>query len=292
MIHKNSEEIVSGYFGKLPEFNDFIKYNAGSSEILYIDNWLQEGLAQVKAKFKAEWKDKYDSLPPTGFFLPVPSSDKIAAGMLYAGKDKSGREFPFIIFYIITGKLFDPFYLIPAELEHNLSGLDETLRKEESLNSLNNALKNYSISLPSKDSVHNSFRQYLSGSHINEFLIRTGFSSLEEIIRDSMYQDNSFIKITFITDESHFSYDAGFLICLLNKKLNLSYRHSSIFWNKNLDGLYQIIIFPFKLTTSNFIDLLSIDCKDDRVIHIKSSPGDYEYPETNNLTLGEFLKTL
>lgn len=292
MFHKNSDEIVSGYFGKLPEFNDFIKYNAGSPEILYIDNWLQEGLAKVKAKFKAEWKDKYDSLPPTGFFLPVPSSDKIAAGMMYAGKDKSGREFPFIMFSVITGKLFDPFFLMPVELEKNLSGLDEILREEENLNSLNNALKNYKISLPSKESVNDGFRQYLADSYLNEFLIRTGFSSPEEIIRDRMYPDNSFIRISFVTDESHFGYDAGVLIYILNKKLNLSWKHTSVFWSKNRDDNYQIIIFPLRLTAINFIDLLAIDCEDDRAILIKSSPGDYERPLENNLTLGEFLKTL
>ncbi|HEY6906473.1 MAG TPA: type VI secretion system-associated protein TagF, partial [Ignavibacteriaceae bacterium] len=112
MFNKSSEEIVSGYFGKLPEFNDFIKFNAGSPDILFIDSWLQEGLAQVKSKFKSEWKEKYDSLPPTGFFIPAPSSDKIMAGMMYAGKDKSGREFPFIIYSLISGKIFDSYYLV------------------------------------------------------------------------------------------------------------------------------------------------------------------------------------
>jgi type VI secretion system ImpM family protein len=292
LFHKNSEEIVSGYFGKLPEFNDFIKFNAGSSEILYIDNWLQEGIAQAKTKFKAEWKVNYDSLPPTGFFLPVPSSGKITVGMLYAGKDKSGREFPFIIFSIVAGNQFEPYYLMPAEIESILSGLDEVLRKEENLNSLNTALKNFNMSLPPKDLVRNNFRQYLSVSRINEFITRTHLSSLEEIMRDRMYQDNSFVKITFVADEAHFSYDAGFLIYLLHKKLNLSYRHSSLFWNMDPSGSYQIIIFPFKLTAFNFIDILSIDCKDDRMIHIKSSPGDYEYPGEINLTLADFIKTL
>jgi type VI secretion system ImpM family protein len=271
LFNKNSEEIVSGYFGKLPEFNDFVKFNAGSPGILFIDNWIQEGLAQAKSKFKSEWKVKYDSLPPTGFFLPVPSSDKITAGMLYAGKDKSGREFPFIIYSLISGKIFDPFYLMPAEIEEILTELDKILRNEENLNSLNTALKNFTLSVPQKDMIYSSIEQYISGSRINEFITRTGFNNFEEISRDIEYRDNSFIKIIFNSDEPHFSNDAGLIIRLLSKKINLSFKHSSVFWNNNQGGIYQIIIFPSKLTAVNFIDLLSIDSKDGREIQIKSS---------------------
>lgn len=271
MFNKSSEEIVSGYFGKLPEFNDFIKFNAGSPDILFIDSWLQEGLAQVKSKFKSEWKEKYDSLPPTGFFIPAPSSDKITAGMMYAGKDKSGREFPFIIYSLISGKIFDSYYLVPAQIEQLLEGLDNILRNEENLSSLNTALKNFAISIPPKDMINQGIEQYISGSHINEFIARTGFNSIEELSRGIDYRDNSFIKITFNTDEQHFSNDAGLIIYLLGKRINLSSRNSSIFWNANQNGVHQVIIFPYKLTAANFIDLLSIDSRDGREIHIKST---------------------
>jgi len=291
LFHKNSSEILSGYFGKLPEFNDFIKYNAGSTEILYVDNWLQDGLAQAKLKFKNQWEEKYNSIPPTGFFIPVPSSRKTATGMLYPGKDKSGREFPFIIFSLIETKLFDPLYLMPAGLERNLSALDEILRREETLYALNNALKNHQAPLPEGDSVNKSFKQNLTTSSVNEFQSRTGLSSLKEKLNDITYQDNSVISISLITDDSHFGFDAGFLIYILQSRINLSYKHSSVFWNSKAGKQHQIFIFPFNLTALNFVDLLSPEYDNERMISIDCSSAGSVYTEDDNLTLEDFLKT-
>ncbi len=291
MLHKNSSEILSGYFGKLPEFNDFIKYNAGTTEILYVDNWLQESLVQAKLKFKNEWEEKYNSFPPTGFFIPVPSSRKAATGMLYPGKDKSGREFPFIIFSLIEAKMFDPLYLMPAVLEHNLSALDEILRREETIYALNNALKNHQAPLPAGDSVNKSFEQNLSASSANEFESRTGLSGLKEKLNDITYQENSVISISLITDDLHFSFDAGILIYILKNKIDLSYKHSSVFWNSKSDRQYQIFIFPFNLTALNFVDLISPEYDNERMISIDRSTMSSVYTEDSNLTLEDFLKT-
>lgn len=261
-------------------------------EVLYIDNWLQEGLAQAKLIFKEDWKGKYNSISPTRFFIPVPSSQKVVCGILYPGKDKSGREFPFIIFSITGIRFFDPFYIMPAVLEQNLYALDEILRKEETIYSLNTALKNYKASFPSKDSVNQGYRQYLSTSQLNEFRSRTGLSNLQEVFKDLTFQDNSVICISFAADDSQFSYDAGFLIHILQNKINISYKQSSVFWRIKTDGQYQILIFPFKLTAQNFTDLLSPDYNNERFISIGFTTKDSGYPEESNLTLGDFLKTL
>lgn len=286
MFNKNTTEFSSGYFGKLPEFNDFIKFNAGSAEILFIDRWLQDGLAYARLKSKSEWKEKYEYLQPTCFFIPVPSSERIAAGMLYAGKDKSNREFPFLIFSLLSGKYFNELYLIPAELQQIIFTLDELLRKEEDINSLNNALKSYNIVFPEKETLKNRFNQYLLNTHINEFLTRTNLNHSLLKVNNLMYSDSTFIRISFSSDDTHFSSDAGFLIYLVNKKINLSCRHSSIFWSRINDEQFQIIIFPFKITAVNFVDLLSINCNDKRMINLNSlsedSPEDDKFFETNS----------
>jgi len=288
LFNKNPIEFSSGYFGKLPEFNDFIKYNAGSPEILFIDNWLQEGLAQAKIKFKTEWKGKYFNLQPTEFFLSVPSSEKVTAGMLYAGNDKSNREFPFIIFSILPGNIFNKFYLIPAALQQMLSVLDDLLRKEEDVSSLNNALKNYRIVLPPEDSLNQNFNEYLLNTKVNQFLIRTGLSHCIFNLHEITYSDSSLVSISLGSDENHFNFDAGFLIYLLNEKMNLSFRHSSVFWNRTGENKFRIIIFPFKLTSINFLDLLEFDSKDTRLINLNSHSG--EPSKGNNLLENTSLK--
>jgi type VI secretion system ImpM family protein len=283
LFHKNSEEISSGYFGKLPEFNDFIKFNAGSPEIQFIDNWLQEGLSRAKLKFKSKWKLNYENLPPTFFYIPVPSSEKNVAGMLYAGRDKSGREFPFVIFSLFSGKVFNKFYLIPAELEQTLFTLDAILRKEEDIPSLNTALKNNITVIPSEDSISAGFNRYLLNTNINEFLARTGLDNSIFNLDNLTYTDSSFLRISFTSDKEHFCFDAGYLIGIYEKKINLAGEHSSVFWNNN-DDRFQMKIFPFKLTATGFIDLLSLDINDNRVINIKSSSEDPEAGEENKLS--------
>ncbi len=244
MFNKNSTEYLTGYFGKLPEFNDFIKFNSASPEITFIDNWLQEGLSYTKLKYKSEWKTKYETLPPTNFFIPVPSSEKFATGMIYASKDKSNRDFPFIIFSVIPAKQVDEFHLLPNALDHVIKTLDCNLRKEEDLLSLNNTLKTYSLNLIEGNSLKNSFHQYLSSTQLHEFLLRTKLNNLPGNIKNIIYTDSTFIKISFTSDDLHFCNDAGFIIYVLAKKMNLTIQHSSLFWNKKNDEQFQILIFP------------------------------------------------
>jgi type VI secretion system ImpM family protein len=288
LFNKTNTEFSAGYFGKLPEFNDFIKFNAGSNEVLFIDNWLQEGLAYTRLKYNTEWKTKYENLSPTSFFLPVPSSEKIVTGMLYASKDKSNRDFPFLIFSLIPVKHFENFYLIPAELEQTIKTLDNHLRNEEDLSSLNNRIKTFSGNLTYNVPIKNNFRHFLSNTKITEFLTRTKLNNSLNRINSLTYSDNTFIKLLFASDDSNFFNDAGFLIYLLIKKINLTTRHSSIFWNKSNDGEYRVIIFPFKLLPVNFADLISIDCLDNRNLELKSS-SENDSAE-NDYSLEEFYK--
>lgn len=290
MFNKTTTEFSSGYFGKLPEFSDFIKFNAGSSEIIFIDNWLQAGLAYARLNFKSNWKDKYDKLPSTGFFLPVPSSDKVVTGMLYPGKDKSGREFPFLIFSLLPGNYFNEFHFIPAALQQILEGFDELLRKEDDIHSLNNALKNYKIILPYKESLQNKFNEFLSNTSIIQFLKRTNLNYSALKITELVYSESTSIRISFSSDLKYFGFDAGTLLFILLKKITLSSHRSSVFWSKYNDEKFIITIFPFNLTAINFVDLLSI-CNDNRIINLFSE----EYSEENknienNLSLKQFLK--
>ena len=290
MFNKNVKEFTIGYFGKLPEFNDFIKFNAGSSEILFIDNWLQEGLAYTKSKSKTDWKTKYENLPPTGFYIPVTSSVKAAAGMLYTSNDKSGRDFPFLIFSLLSFKQVVDFYLIPSELEQTLAVLDSHLRSEDDLQSLNNTLRSCNIELSEENLLKNNFHKYLSHTQLNEFLLRTKLNNTLQSIKNITYNNSAFVRISFISDDTHFSADAGFIIYLLAKKINLSQKQSSIFWNRNNDGQFQVYIFPFKLLPINFSDLISVESDDNRKLDLSFSD---EYINENNIdnskSLLEFL---
>ena len=293
MFNKNLKEVTTGYFGKLPEFNDFIKYNAGAEEILFIDNWLQEGLAHIKLKYKSSWKEKYESLMPTSFFIPVPASDKIVSGMLYSSKDKSGREFPFIIFSVIPSGQLNEFYILPVELDQMIKMLDFYLRREEQLVSLNNSLRNYKVNLADNESLKNGFQDYLSKTGLHEFLMRTKLNYSMLGITDIVQTDSSYIKILFTSDDSHFCLDAGFLIYLFSKKINLTGKQSSLFWTINNNEQSRLLIFPFKLLPVNFADLISVENEDNRSLELKSPEENVDNESFDTgISLQEYLNSI
>lgn len=186
--------------------------------------------------------------------------------MLYPGIDKSGREFPFLIFSLFPANYFEEFHFIPAALQKLLTELDEILRKEKGLSSLNNALKNYSFFLPHKESLRNEFNDYLSNTSSNEFLKRTKLDHNALNITEMMYTELACLRFSFYSSNENFGFDAGTLLSLLQKKIKLTNHQSSMFWNQDDDGKFLITIFPFNITAVNFIDLLAI-CDNNRILN-------------------------
>ncbi len=277
MLKKNNKEFEAGYFGKLPAFSDFIKFNSGLPEVLFIDKWIQDGLAEARLKLRNDWKQKYEALPPTRFYIPFQSTGRAAAGLIYSSYDKSGREFPLVVFSVTALKYFTDIALVPGMLEEILNSLDYHIRKEENLNELNIVLKSLNPEYIKEDSLSRSFQQFLSSTTLKSFTGRTGISAryLQEInLPDS---DASGIRIFFNSDESSLRFDTAVFIKMLNHKLNLPAVQTSIFWNKDTDSMFNVIIFPFKLRMVNFIDLISPGAEDKRIINISSG-------EENQLT--------
>jgi len=271
LLQKNTKEISSGYFGKLPEFNDFVKFNSGLPEILFIDKWIQEGIANARLKLKSDWKQKYEILPPTNFYIPFSSSERAAAGIIFPSSDKSGREFPIVIFSVIPLKNFERTSLIPAKLTEVLSGLEYHLRKEEDLLSLNMILKNYDAPIPDETTSGKNFQNYLSITTLDQLIKRTNINFSIADFKTLSYTDSTFIRIQLCSDEYRFTFDAGFFIEILNKKINISSRQTSVFWNNSDEGRFRVVIFPFKLNSTSFVDLMSDDNEDKRVIYLGSS---------------------
>ncbi len=296
MLQKNSKEISTGYFGKLPDFNDFIKFNSGLPEILFIDKWIQNGLADARLKLKSDWKWKYETLPPTNFYIPFPSSERAAAGVIYSSNDKSGREFPLVIFSIISLRNFATFAFVPAVLQEIIEMLDYFLRKEENLNDLNSTLKNFIPEIKNEASFNNGFQAFLSSTTISSLQDRTGITAENMNPANLTFSDTTCIRISFNSDNSNFNFDTAFFVKLLNKKINLSPGHSSIFWNNTDDSQFNLTIFPFKLNSINFLDLISPDNQDSRIINIDSSGEVLRHADSNDFnsdtSLGNILQKL
>lgn len=89
-------ELKKGFFGKLPHYPDFIKYNASSNEVIDFDEWIQQGLMIAKERLQNDWSDAYRSAPIYCFLFPSDDKQNILMGVMRSSNDLSGRKYPFI----------------------------------------------------------------------------------------------------------------------------------------------------------------------------------------------------
>ncbi len=88
------------FFGKLPDHNDFVRYNASGPHYRTLDQWLQESLYQAARQLPSDWAELYRGAPPFQFCFQDDTADTaecLLVGMLWPSHDKSGRNFPFVM---------------------------------------------------------------------------------------------------------------------------------------------------------------------------------------------------
>ncbi len=85
------------FFGKLPKFGDFIRYNAGGPEIRTFEEWIQEGLYHSQKFFDQKWREIYQNSPAYAFIYCPEGSDRFLMGIFKPSRDHSGRNYPFVL---------------------------------------------------------------------------------------------------------------------------------------------------------------------------------------------------
>ncbi|NUO79727.1 type VI secretion system-associated protein TagF [candidate division KSB1 bacterium] len=85
----------AGAFGKLPQFGDFFKHNAGSREMLAFDQWLQQGIFHAKMQLKQEWDVAFDGAPGQHFLFYADNPERFLLGVFQPSHDKTVRKYPF-----------------------------------------------------------------------------------------------------------------------------------------------------------------------------------------------------
>jgi len=85
-----------GWFGKLPCAGDFIYRRLPRSLLSGLDNWLQQGLSQLRGTYPADWRGIYDTAPTWNCAIPasVTQVDQTLIGLITPSRDRVGREFP------------------------------------------------------------------------------------------------------------------------------------------------------------------------------------------------------
>jgi type VI secretion system protein ImpM len=85
-----------GWFGKLPCAGDFIYRRLPRSLLSGLDNWIQQGLSQLRGSYPADWRGIYDTAPTWNCAIPlaVTQVDLTLIGLITPSRDRVGREFP------------------------------------------------------------------------------------------------------------------------------------------------------------------------------------------------------
>lgn len=265
--------VTTGYFGKLPKFADFVKYNASGDEILLIDNWIQEGIRSAILKYKNNWKNYYNNTSPIYFIFPFTGTDKITIGIICPSNDKSGRNFPFLIFGNMKQDLIKDLqvHLLPLILNGYFESITEVYNNNyfsEDLSKMKLQTNNLSDSTISAKSAENIYDNYLSDTSVERLFEKTLINSVDNNMhtvndlfknRIEIIEHSPAVKFNFDTRTDYKLLNTCFHIQLLLKIFNRSNFFPAVFWNTIHEELISLSLFFQKPTPLNFMDLIYTD---------------------------------
>ena len=292
MKFPNDFQFSFGYFGKLPGFPDFIKYNAGRSEVSVFDKWLQEGIYYSKQKLRTDWNSFYRNSKAQHFIFPFTGSENFIAGILFPSRDKSGRDFPFMLFAYLNKIILNhyPFYILPLILQEMFEHLEQLYLESnslESLNPLDEKINQFKSELNSEQ-IMREYENYLSNTLHENFWERTLGDFNDErkfFIINNLHTVKSSaagLKYNFISDENNKTLDFCFFLHLISKCKTKFL--PAVFWSFEENSRTSVNIFSNKLIPLNYLDIIYNKETSERVMELEANYGhDFLYGSTKKL---------
>ncbi len=296
------EKIKPGYFGKLPNFPDFMKFNAAGDELLTFDKWIQEGILNSKLKFKNEWEVIYKNSPSYNFLFNNQETKNHLAGSLFPSKDKTNRYYPFLTMlkinksHITDEKMFfAPIFL--KSLSEKILMIYNFALKCISAEELNNLVANLEWNLDDYNICTHEYEEYLNNTKLQDFWERIldktdgdqKFTIINNLFLFSSYQNtgnqnlNSTISfaLKFPLSIENIYFDAAFWINLFfniifqnckELKDSLIPKITALFWpHPNPENFNSLFIIFGRLSPEIFLELISSDYKSSNSIDVKNS---------------------
>jgi len=311
------------FFGKLPSFGDFIRYNASGAEVRAFEQWIQEGLYMASKYFDREWDSVYKNSPAYHFLFYPENTELFLTGIFHSSHDKSERKYPFVISRRTGKGLFDEKhnYLIPLvftqffnqskQLIHDgLEGvpLEEIIIRVDDLNE----------NLQDFESCLNNFESYLKSTTLEifwsslfgdfedpkKFLL---MKNLLEILLPLLSQKSTSSSLGIRFPLSHHTYLADKEVCFWIRVsmqiLGNAPIIPNIFWEITKNGKqHYLFLFLRKPSVNTFVQLMQPELENATICRLeeegkeKIADADQNIPskyrsalETKELTLGDFL---
>lgn len=286
----NNESVVTnsfGFFGKLPQFPDFIKYRAGAEEFVLFDDWLQKGIASAKLKLGDGWKDLYSNSNSFEFVFPTKRNDKIISGVLFPSLDKSGRRYPFIVFSILQDILFNPNQagsspLVLNSFFYRAKQLFNIASKSTDLDQIVSEFKKAEFRLNPVVAAETIFDEYLDSTSIEEFINRTVIENINNHSYEQTINDS--LAISFSTDEDNYNFDTGFIIYLYTTLFGHTKTFPYIFKTLNADNIVEFFLYFNQPEPTEYAKMIN---SRKSTINVFKPLMDVD---NSNISLREFLK--
>ena len=273
------------FFGKLPQFPDFIKHKAVSDEFSILDDWIQKGIISSKLAFGNSWKEIYENSQSFEFILPFESSNKIICGVINPGFDKSGRHFPFIVFMFFKREFFDSFRIgtVPLVLNsffYKAKQLFQYSLKSQGLNEIVNEFNKAEIRISSVIAAENVFTEYLSSTTLAELIYRLKLKSVKG--NYSAASSSDIFSFSYCSDDENINFDTGFILELIKNKIGSGQNIPNIFKTSDQNFKVRLHVYPSLPEPTEFPKLISGEVSD---LNLK----DFIFAENNDITLENLI---
>ncbi len=117
-----------GYFGKLPQFADFIQYRAAYNEVRELDEYFQLGLVALNHATGGGIDDDYPEMPPVQFLFHCAPPAHCLVGAFRTSYDRAGRRYPFAVFGVLDCRQVSRWHtLVPLVFNRFLDGVEALL---------------------------------------------------------------------------------------------------------------------------------------------------------------------
>ena len=315
---KNNFKI--GFFGKLPNYADFIKYNASNDEVLDFDEWIQQGLIIAEERLQSEWSEAYKLMPMYCFLFPSEDSKNLLIGNLHSSFDLSGRKYPFMVSLNIEN--FDVtennIYHLPLIYKEFLDKSELFIHNAFDINIFENLTLqfdqiDYNLD-NSRDSIIQRYDEFLLSTNYEEFWNQIGsssensskyllFKNLNDILSPFRNQDISNLSLglrfPLSNGDKHY-FETAFWIHTSMQICNKFNFVPFVFWSTQVP--YCVLYFK-KPSASDFTSLIKpemdwdticvLDREGNRENLLDNIPNEYKSIfQIPNLTLSGFLQEL
>lgn len=275
-----------GCLGKLPLYEEFIRYHADAPEVDFLDSWLREGINLWNSREGEVFDQNYDETPPYFFFLHLKNSKRMLLGVFILSRDKGGRKNPFTIFILINHKkfnynqiylpiIFSPFLKSAAELaQHGWKDKDinQFLKQVDMLNSR----------IPENPKKYqDSFISYLD-TNTNLTFWSSLYGSFEDSRRNLVWQNliqillplrqlkiqKFSLGLKFPLDSKNESdaFEIPFWLYLAGRLYGSSITTPILFWNRQPENSQAgMFLFLQPPTPENFLYLVNPDLEDEKL---------------------------